>query len=62
MVEFIEIICPYCWENFSISAEPETGDGQEWVIDCEICCRPVRVVLTMGEDGQMHTHVRAENE
>ena len=61
VVEYIEITCPYCWERFSISAEPETGDSQELVVDCEICCRPIRVVLTI-EDGRMHANFRAENE
>ena len=45
-----EIQCPSCFEWFSISlAEDEAGDeaGESYEVDydCEICCRPMLVVL-----------------
>jgi transcription elongation factor Elf1 len=42
MNEFPTINCPHCGERFQISVETDDGNA-EFVVDCEICCRPMTV-------------------
>src|SRR5258705_10036622 len=36
------VLCPYCGEINEISLDPGSGRHQEYVEDCQICCRPWR--------------------
>jgi transcription elongation factor Elf1 len=47
----ITITCPHCGEEFQLSCEPDEGTA-EFVIDCEICCRPMTVAVRVT-DGQV---------
>ena len=46
-----EVVCPYCGETVEIVLDPAGGAQQEYVEDCEVCCRPWKVVVTYGDDG-----------
>ncbi len=37
--------CPYCGEEVEILVDAGGGTEQEYVEDCEVCCRPWRVRL-----------------
>jgi len=43
--------CPYCWEPGEIALDPGSGTVQEYVEDCQVCCRPWRVRVHYAEDG-----------
>jgi hypothetical protein len=46
MNEFLTITCPHCGEDFETPFDP--GDGNaDFVIDCEVCCRPMTVSVTV---------------
>jgi len=45
------VICPYCGEQNVIALDPGSGDRQEYVEDCQVCCQPWRVVVRYGADG-----------
>jgi len=32
--------CPYCWEMFDLLVDSSVS-RQEYVEDCEVCCRPI---------------------
>ena len=38
-----EVHCPYCGEIVEIGLDPGGGMVQEYVEDCQVCCRPWRV-------------------
>jgi len=38
-----EAMCPHCGETVVIVLDPGGGACQEYVEDCEVCCRPWRV-------------------
>ena len=40
------VTCPYCGEAVEIALDPGSGDDQEYVEDCEVCCQPWRVSVT----------------
>lgn len=41
--------CPYCGEQISILVDPGEEE-QRYIEDCEVCCRPIDVQITMVED------------
>jgi hypothetical protein len=46
-----EVMCPHCGELIEITLDPGGGAGQEYVEDCEVCCRPWQVFVTWDDDG-----------
>jgi len=49
---FVE--CPYCGETNEIALDPGSGSDQEYVEDCQVCCRPWRVVVAYDDAGAAH--------
>ncbi len=50
MVDSAFIICPYCGERFEALVDASAGDA-EYIEDCQVCCRPITVRLSTGENG-----------
>lgn len=50
MDDALTLACPHCSESFSIAIDVSEGSA-EFIVDCEICCRPmtVRVQIEEGE-------------
>ncbi len=40
--------CPYCWEEISVIVDPG-AEEQSYVEDCEVCCRPIQIQVTVSE-------------
>jgi hypothetical protein len=53
--------CPYCGEMIEIGLDPGGGASQEYVEDCQVCCRPWRVFVAYGPDGGADVIVEAED-
>lgn len=49
MPDLIETSCPYCGEPIELVADASAGSA-EYVEDCPVCCRPMRVTLTVDGD------------
>lgn len=45
------ISCPYCGEGVELLVDPGGGFDQEYVEDCEVCCRPWSVRVRFARDG-----------
>ncbi|MBB4636506.1 CPXCG motif-containing cysteine-rich protein [Longimicrobium terrae] len=45
------VTCPYCGEEMEIALDPGSGPRQEYVEDCQVCCRPWTVHVAYGPDG-----------
>jgi hypothetical protein len=45
-----EATCPWCASSVVITLDPAGGTSQEYIEDCEVCCRPwvVRVRYAEG--------------
>lgn len=43
--------CPYCGEINEIGLDPGSGSLQEYIEDCQICCRPWLVRVAYRADG-----------
>jgi hypothetical protein len=56
------VICPYCGETNEIGLDPGSGPAQEYVEDCQVCCRPWRVFVEYGTDGSAGVTVVPDDE
>ena len=56
------VICPYCGEPNEVAVDPGSGATQDYVEDCQVCCRPGRVVVSYDADGAAHVSVEANDE
>lgn len=61
MLAFVDIACPYCGETIEIALDASAGD-QQYTEDCQVCCRPIVMTVTLDEDGEPQVHARAEHE
>jgi hypothetical protein len=55
----VTVNCPYCSEPVEIALDPGSGDDQDYVEDCEICCRPWQVTVHYEADGGADVSVNA---
>ena len=44
------VTCPTCFESFEITVPPEQEMPAESDYDCEICCRPMLIILNSPDD------------
>jgi hypothetical protein len=55
------ISCPYCGEHIDILVDGSLPE-QEYVEDCQVCCRPIMLSVMVGADDDAVVTVRCENE
>lgn len=48
MNDAISIECPHCGESFSLALDVSEGSA-EFIVDCEVCCRPMTVSVRIDE-------------
>jgi len=53
--------CPYCWEEFSLLVDASV-DSQEYVEDCEVCCRPIDFVIEVDDQDRVVVQARLQHE
>jgi hypothetical protein len=52
-----DVRCPYCRETVEIAIDPDGGEAQEYVEDCEICCKPWQVNVHYDVEGRAEVSV-----
>ena len=57
-----EVSCPYCGEVIQLSVDPGGGAFQEYIEDCEVCCRPMMVTVSWDERGAASADTRTDDE
>jgi len=55
------ISCPYCGESISILVDDSLPE-QNYVEDCQVCCRPIVLDVVVDVDGDVVVSARSENE
>jgi hypothetical protein len=53
--------CPYCWERFTLLVDASI-EQQEYVEDCEVCCRPIDFVIEIDDKGTVAIEARLQHE
>lgn len=59
--EAVEIQCPYCGENIELSVDCSV-EKQSYIEDCQICCRPIEIVVAIDAEGVPNVEVSAEDD
>ena len=55
------ISCPYCGETITILVDGSLPE-QQYVEDCQVCCRPIVLSVVVGSDGDVVVVATAEND
>lgn len=61
MLPAIDLQCPYCGESITVFVDASAGD-QQYIEDCQVCCRPIQMAVAIDDDGEVSVHARAEND
>jgi len=56
-----KVQCPYCWEEFNLLVDASV-DLQEYVEDCEVCCRPIDFVVEVGARDRISVQARLQHD
>lgn len=51
MHDAITLACPFCGERFQTLVDLAEGEA-EYVEDCPVCCRPIRLRLHVDDSGE----------
>src|SRR3546814_19901218 len=60
MLPAIDTRCPYCGEPIELFVDGSAGD-QQYIEDCQVCCRPIVVTVALDAAGEPVVAVRAED-
>ena len=63
MSDLIErnVDCPYCGESIDLLID-QSESLQDYIEDCQVCCRPIRLSVAVDLDGNVNLKARSENE
>lgn len=53
--------CPYCGESISVLIDDSVVQ-QNYIEDCEVCCRPINFAVSIGFDGDINILATSDNE
>jgi hypothetical protein len=56
-----KIHCPYCREKISVALDCSI-EHQQYIEDCQVCCRPITFNVSIGPDSEITVAVSHENE
>ena len=55
------IYCPYCGESIEIQIDL-TVNKQEYIEDCQVCCRPITVNVDVQDSEEYNVSVQQEDD
>jgi len=55
------ISCPYCGDPIDISVDCSI-EYQQYIEDCQVCCRPIFLSVSVDEEHDVSVQVQHENE
>ena len=53
--------CPYCGEPLLLLLD-NSVDAQNYIEDCQVCCRPINVYLEFIDEDHFHIRLYTEND
>ena len=59
--EPVRITCPYCGEPLEIAIDSSAG-CQHYIEDCQVCCHPMHLRISIDADGLPVVEARREDE
>ncbi|PXV57348.1 Cysteine-rich CPXCG [Dyella jiangningensis] len=61
MLDSVLIHCPYCGEAIEILVDGSAG-SQRYFEDCQVCCRPIDIRVSVDADGEPQVEVSSEDD
>lgn len=55
MVETEQVQCPYCGESLEVAIDCSVS-RQEYIEDCQVCCQPMTLTVTVAARLNDHGH------
>ncbi|HWQ36828.1 MAG TPA: CPXCG motif-containing cysteine-rich protein [Blastocatellia bacterium] len=52
--------CPACGEASFTLVDPSAGTRQQYVEDCQVCCRPAILTITIDHSGEVWIEAEPE--
>lgn len=56
------VTCPYCGEEIELVVDPGGGAVQQYVEDCEVCCRPIQLTVSWDAEGNAHADAGTDDD
>lgn len=60
-LESQSVDCPYCGEPIELLIDCSVLQ-QSYIEDCQVCCRPINVSVSIGDDDEISVNVSSEDE
>ncbi len=60
-LEMQAISCPYCGETIDLIIDCSI-DFQEYIEDCQVCCRPITMSINVSEEGAIQVDARHQDD
>jgi hypothetical protein len=64
-IETSKVQCPYCGEKIEIlvdSSVASQGCIESYIEDCQVCCRPISVEVSLGSMGSVSVMLFREDD
>lgn len=61
MLPTVDVHCPYCGEPITLVVDDSAG-AQRYIEDCQVCCRPITVMVSVDEGGEWSADVATEDD
>lgn len=61
LLRLVAVNCPYCGETLEIEVDCSI-DAQNYIEDCQVCCRPIVMDVTVDDAGDPGVSVRHEDD
>ncbi len=60
-METVNTMCPYCGESIELLVDTSVRK-QNYIEDCQVCCKPIIVQVTIDEEGFPIVRLSQEDE
>ncbi|MCA9407543.1 MAG: CPXCG motif-containing cysteine-rich protein [Candidatus Omnitrophica bacterium] len=54
--------CPYCWFSVTETVKLDAGEEQTYIVDCEHCQKPIRILLKVNGPDLKYFEATKEND
>lgn len=54
--------CPYCMVFNHIEIDRDNDLNQQQIVDCQICCSPIEIIITEGADNNFNIIATTDSE
>ena len=58
----MDVQCPYCGEDTYVVIDTDPGTNENFVSDCEVCCKPIQFAVSVDDEGEPTVRARRDDE